>query len=48
MTEIVAYFYPEHDIPSNVIVSQTTLEEYFNEIRELCERHSKVLQRTYV
>ena len=48
MIEIVAYFYPEHDVPSNVIVSTTTLEEYFDEIRELCELHSNVLQRTYV
>lgn len=48
MTEIVAYFYPEHDEPNNSIVSETTLEEYFDEIRKLCELHSKTLHRTYI
>lgn len=49
MIEIVAYFYPEHDEPEGRIVSQTTLEDYFaTELRELCERYSYVLQRTYV
>ncbi len=48
MIEIVAYFYPDTVEPSVFITSVTTLEEYFTELRELCELHKSTLQRTRV
>lgn len=49
MIEIVAYFYPDHDDGlDGSIVTQTTLDEYFVELRELCKKYSNILQRTYV
>jgi len=48
IVEIVAYFYPDMLEEEVYVKSGISLEEYFDELRELCERHLSTLQRAHV
>ena len=48
MIKVVAYFYPDMNDASGLITSETTLEEYFEELRNLCEQYEKKLHRSHV